>query len=161
MSCLAFLPGCAQFDQLTGKGANAVEPATTAIPAPPDAPEKSPVQAAEPPAPPAVTKKSSEPRPAPAGAAKDPLPESQAAEPAAPPAGVAKEQELQIKKTDRDKAQAEKEPLTKENKSRVASDRKSKKSPKPAVEPKPSTEDVFLPPVPLPSKPAAIGGSGG
>jgi hypothetical protein len=56
-----------------------------------------------------------------------------------------------------EKALAEK----KETKSHVAADKKPKKLPKSQTEPQPPTEDVFLSPVPLPTKPAAIGGSGG
>lgn len=62
-----------------------------------------------------------------------------------------------IKQTDQEKALAEK----KEKKSHVASDKKPKKPQKPQAESQSPTEDVFLSPVPLPSKPAAIGGSGG
>ena len=61
------------------------------------------------------------------------------------------------KPTDQEKALAEK----KEKKSHVASDRKPKKLPKSQTESQLPTEDVFLSPVPLPSKPASIGGSGG
>jgi len=65
------------------------------------------------------------------------------------------------KQPEQDKALAEKDQLKKENKARAASDKKSRKSPKSQAEAQPPTEDVFLPPIPLPSKPAAIGGSGG
>jgi hypothetical protein len=74
---------------------------------------------------------------------------------------VAKPPEADLKKSDQDRVLAEKDQLKKEKKSRATSDKKSKKSPKSGTESKPSTEDVFLPPIPLPSKPAAIGGSGG
>jgi hypothetical protein len=72
---------------------------------------------------------------------------------------VASEPEPDIKKTEQDKTLVEKEQASKEKKSRAASDRKSRKSAKP--KPSTETEDDFLPPVPPPSKPAAIGGSGG
>ena len=62
-----------------------------------------------------------------------------------------------VRQSDQEKALAEK----KEAKSHVASGTKSKKLPKSQTESHPPTEDVFLSPVPLPSKPAAIGGSGG
>ena len=59
-----------------------------------------------------------------------------------------------------DKAVAEKDQVKKDKKSSLASDKKSAKKPsKPEAQPQP--DDTFLPPVPLPSKPAAIGGSGG
>lgn len=80
-----------------------------------------------------------------------------------PTPGVVKEPPLRApsaataKPTDQEKAVAEK----KEKKSHVASDRKPKKLPKSQAESQPPTEDVFLSPVPLPSKPASIGGSGG
>jgi hypothetical protein len=62
-----------------------------------------------------------------------------------------------VRQSDQEKALAEK----KEAKSHVASGTKPKKLPKSQTESHPPTEDVFLSPVPLPSKPAAIGGSGG
>jgi hypothetical protein len=85
-----------------------------------------------------------------------------------PPPGVAKEPPQRglsptatvgtARQADQEKALAEK----KEKKPRVASGKRStKKLPSPQTEPRPPTEDDFLSPVPLPSKPAAIGGSGG
>ena len=62
-----------------------------------------------------------------------------------------------VRQSDQEKSLVEK----KETKSHVASGTKPKKLPKSQTESHPSTEDVFLSPVPLPSKPAAIGGSGG
>ena len=165
ISCLSFLSGCAQLDQLMGKRADAVEPAppaqTAAPTPPPSVPETQPVKAAKPSAKPAATQKAEEPRHVPAATAKDPLQRAPAVPEAAPVTGVAKESESQIKKTDQDKALAETDQPKKEKKSRVASDKKSKKSPRSQDEPKSPTDDLSLPPVPLPSKPAAIGGSGG
>jgi hypothetical protein len=162
ISCLSFLSGCAQLDQLMGKHTDAVEPAQTAAPKPHGSPPAAPpVQAAEPPRKPIVTKKPAEPRHAPTSVAKDPLPEAPAAVPATPSTGVTKALEPQTKKPDQEKALVETDQPKKEKNSRAASDKKSKKSPKPQGESKPPTEDASLPPVPLPSKPAAIGGSGG
>jgi len=80
----------------------------------------------------------------------------------APAAGVVKHPQPDPKQADHDKALAERDQPQKEKKSHVASDKKStKKPPKPQAESQPPTEDVFFSPVPLPSKPAAIGGSGG
>lgn len=149
ISLLSFLSGCAQFDQLMGKRADAVEstpPAKTATPTPPPSvTETRPAKAAKPSAKQADAIKAEEPRKA----------------PAAPAAGVAKEPEPQMKKADQGKALAETDQPKKEKKSRVASDKKSKKSPKSQDESPAPTEEVSLPPIPLPSKPAAIGGSGG
>ena len=48
-----------------------------------------------------------------------------------------------------------------DKKSRLAAEKKAKKSaPQPSAEPSPA-ENAILPDIPLPSKPAAIGGSGG
>lgn len=136
ISFLLLFSGCAQLDQLLGKQADADKPAL-------------PVQATEPVSKPAAKKKADESRPS--SVATEPRQQAPAH---APAAGVAKPSEP-------DKAFTEKEQSLKEKKSRVASDRKSKKSPKPQAEIQPPTEDDFLPPIPLPSKPAAIGGSGG
>lgn len=145
-SFLLLFTGCAQLDQLMGKPAASAEsqpPAQSANTAPgisAPASGKSPVQAGETAQRPAAKKKTDESRPA--GSAKQPEPE--------------------LKQAYQDKALAESDQLKKEKKSRVASDKKStKKPPKSQVESQPPTEDVFLSPIPLPSKPAAIGGSGG
>lgn len=79
----------------------------------------------------------------------------------APSAGMSKQPEPASKQPEQDKALAEKDQLKKETSARVASDKKSRKSPKSQAEAQPPTDDVFLSPIPLPSKPAAIGGSGG
>ena len=153
ISCLLFLPGCAQLDQLMGKQKNAdgsVPQAQAAESAPvTPASENHPVQSAEPAAKPSPTKKTAESHSA--NVAKEPRQQSPSHPPAHPVAPAAGQ----------DKALAENDQINKEKKSRVASDKKSKKSPKTQTEPQPPTEDVFLPPVPLPSKPASIGGSGG
>jgi hypothetical protein len=139
LSFLLFFAGCAQLDQLMGKQAASAESQPTA-------------QGKDPAAKQATTKKTDE-APSP-GVAKEPpqrASSTTAAHPSAPTAGTAKQ-------TDQEKALAEK----KEKKSHVASDKKStKKLPHSQAEPQPPTEDVFLSPIPLPSKPAAIGGSGG
>ena len=91
-----------------------------------------------------------------AGVVADPhqqMPSHAPTHPSVPAAGTAKQ-------PDQDKALAEADQSQKDKKSRVASDKK-KKSAKSQVESQPPTEDVFLSPIPLPSKPAAIGGSGG
>lgn len=141
---LLFLPGCAQLDQLMGKQKNAdgSAPQTQAAEPAPATPAATnhPVQSAEP-------------------AAKS-SPSKKTAESHSTAAGQAKQGEPATQQLEQDKALAEKE-QNKEKKSRVASDKKSKKSPKTHAEPQPPTEDVFLPPIPLPSKPASIGGSGG
>jgi hypothetical protein len=64
----------------------------------------------------------------------------------------------EIKSAAPEKALADKDAAKPEKKPRAASDKKSKKKSKPEQAP---TGEAFLPPVPLPSKPAAIGGSGG
>jgi len=140
ISFLLLVPGCAQLDQLMGKQAGAGEPAPQAQAAEPapvtPAPKKHSVQAAEPASKPAAKKKTD------ASHAASVTPESASKQP------------------EQDKALTEKDQLKKENKARVASD-KQKKPAKSQVESQPPTEDVFLSPIPLPSKPAAIGGSGG
>jgi hypothetical protein len=128
-----------------GKQAASTEPqppAQSANPAPnvsTPASEKNPVQAGESAPKPTAKKKTDGSHPA--SVANEPHPHVPAHQ-VAPTTGTAKEPEL--KQADQDK---------KEKKSRVATDKKSTK--------KPPAEDVFLSPVPLPSKPAAIGGSGG
>ena len=132
ISFLLLFSGCAQLDQLLGKQ-------------PDDGKSTPPAQATEPVSKPVAKKKTVEPHPS----------------SVAPATGVAKQPEPTEKQSEQDKILAEKEQLLKEKKSRVASDKKSKKTPKSQAELQPPTEDVFLPPIPLPSKPAAIGGSGG
>lgn len=155
LSFLLLLPGCAQLDQLMGKmgmGTESVEPA----PSVPDQekitthPAKSEVKP--------VAKTPHDVQPA--KAATESLTKTPVAAPARPPTtatGAAIDPEPEIKKTEQDKALVEKDQTQKEKKSRAASERKSKHIEKHI----PSTEDAFLPPVPPPSKPAAIGGSGG
>lgn len=159
MTVLLFASGCAQLDQLMGKQADSeasapstqtVEPASTA-----PAPENRPAQTVEPVSKPVAKKKKVDESSSPSIAA-DQQPAVQA-----PAASVAKQPEPAAKQPEQDKTLAEKEQAPKEKKSRVATDKKSKKSPKPQAEAQPPTEDAFLPPIPLPSKPAAIGGSGG
>ncbi len=152
LSVIVLLSGCAQFDQLMGKvmgkGTDPVQPAPAvptqrATPTPPAEPDVKTPDGVQP-----------------AKAATESLPQAPVAAPARPPppaASAASEPEPEIKSSEQDKTLVEKEQPSKEKKSRAASDRKSKKSAKP----KPSTEDDFLPPIPPPSKPAAIGGSGG
>jgi hypothetical protein len=156
LSFLLLFAGCAQFDQLMGKQAASAEPqppAQSANPAPnvsTPASEKSPVQAGESAPKPTAKKKTDGSHPA--SVANEPHPHAPAHQ-VAPTAGTAKQLEPELKQADQDK---------KEKKSHVAADKKStKKSPKSQAESQPPTEDVFLSPVPLPSKPAAIGGSGG
>jgi S-DNA-T family DNA segregation ATPase FtsK/SpoIIIE len=152
--------GCAQFNQLMGTPA---EHTATVQPAP--AQEPTPQTTATPPAAepasphgkvstgpelklestPAVAPKSETSHEQPAQAASS-VP-SQPAQPADIAQPVAPES-----KAAADKAVAEKGQSPKVKKS-------TKKSSKPAKKSQP--EDAFLPPVPLPSKPAAIGGSGG
>lgn len=153
LSFLLLFAGCAQFDQLIGKQAAPAEPqpltqsADSAPSAAAPEPARSPAQVAEPAPKPAAKKKTDGSHPA-----------SVTKEPPAPAAGPAK----QMEQADKDKILAEKDQPKTEKKSRVAADKKStKKSPKSQAESKPPTEDVFLSPIPLPSKPAAIGGSGG
>jgi len=163
---LFLLPGCAQLDQLMGKQADAgaaSPPAQTAEPAPAaPARENHPVQTTEPVSKPSSTKKADVSRPS--GASMEPsnqAPSHKPAPQAAPASGAARQPESEIKKTESDKALAETDQSQKEKKSRATSDKKSKKSPKSQAESKPPADDVFLSPIPLPSKPAAIGGSGG
>jgi len=104
--------------------------------------ENSPVQATEP-----VSKSSAKKK------------RSEDARPASA-AGMSKQPEPALNLPDQDKGLADTDQSQKEKKSHVASDKK-KKPARPHAELQPPTEDVFLPPVPLPSKPAAIGGSGG
>jgi len=152
LSVLLLMSGCAQLDRLMGRDTNPVVPASgvpthSASPAPPAEPEVKPV---------AKTPDDVQP----ANAATESLPQAPVAAPARPPTAAtsaANEPEPEIKKPEQDPPLVEIEQTPKEKKSRAASERKSKKSAKP----KPSTEDDFLPPIPLPSKPAAIGGSGG
>ncbi len=139
LSFLLLFAGCAQLDQLMGKQAASTE-------SQPPAPGKDPAEKQS------TMKKANESPPS--GVAKESpqrAPSTTAVHPSTPTAGTAKQ-------TDQEKALAEK----KEKKSHVAVDRKStKKQPKSQAESQPPTEDVFLSPIPLPSKPAAIGGSGG
>jgi hypothetical protein len=166
ISILLFLPGCAQLDQLMGKPADAADSAPTtqtaesasAAPAPDGRPDQAVVPASK------LTEQKKAEESKPAGAAKEPPPQrppQSPAQSAVPASGVIRQPEPDLKKTDQDKALAEKDQTKKEKKPRAASDKKSKKSPKSDAESKSPTEDVFLPPIPLPSKPAAIGGSGG
>jgi hypothetical protein len=77
---------------------------------------------------------------------------------------VTKQSEPDSDKATLERALVEKDQLVKEKKSRTASDKNNKKSKKPSkshAKSEPQGEDAFLPPLPLPSKPAAIGGSGG
>jgi len=76
---------------------------------------------------------------------------------------VTKQSEPDSDKATLERALVEKVQLVKEKKSRTASDKnkKSKKPSKSHAKSEPQGEDAFLPPLPLPSKPAAIGGSGG
>jgi hypothetical protein len=164
ISLILLFSGCAQLDQLLGKGAEAGKPAPPAqtVAPTPAADEKHPVQATEPISTPLTKKKADESRPS--SVVTEPrqqVPSHVPANPIEPVAGAAKQPEPAVKQSEQDKALAEKEPPLKEKKSRVATDKKSKKSPKPQVKPQTPTEDAFLPPVPIPSKPAAIGGSGG
>lgn len=166
ISFLFLLPGCAQLDQLMGKQADtgAVSAPAQAIEPAPVAPvvENRPDQTTEPVSKPSAKKKADASHPSSAAAGPTQQAPSQKPTPqAAPAAGVAKQPEPEMKKTDPDKALAETDQSKKEKKSHAASDKKSKKSPKSQAGSKPPSEDVFLSPVPLPSKPAAIGGSGG
>lgn len=143
LSFLLLFAGCAQFDQLMGKQAASAEPQPLTQSENPasnvstPASEKNPAQAVESASKPTAKKKTDGSHPA-------------------------KQSEPELKQTDQDKVLAEKDQLRKEKKSHAAADRKStKKSPKSQAESQPPTEDVFLSPIPLPSKPAAIGGSGG
>lgn len=164
ISLLFLFSGCAQLDQLLGKEAEtgkSAPPAQVAAPEP-AATKKPMAKATEPTSKPLVKKKAEESRPS--SVATEPrqqAPSHVPVNPTAPATGLAKQPEPAVNQSEQDKALAEKEQPLKEKKSRVASDRKSRKSPKSQAEPQPPTEDVFLPPVPLPSKPAAIGGSGG
>jgi hypothetical protein len=155
-----FLSGCAQFSQLMGTPAESTEAAQSApaqdpasqatvtapptVPASPQStgttgPETKPAKkAVGTPSPKASPGQASH---TPSSAASQQVSPAATAQPAGPDS-----------KQDRDKAVAEKEQPAKSKKS-------SKKSSKPEAKPQP--EDAFLPPVPLPSKPAAIGGSGG
>lgn len=166
IALLLLLPGCAQLDQLMGKQADpagsspttqTTEPATAA-----PGSDSGMAQPAVPAAKPTEQKKAEESKPA--GVANEPSNQTPSPAPtqsAAPAAGVAKQPEPDLKKTDQDKTLVEKDQPKKGKKPRVTSDKKSKKSPKSDAGAKSPTEDVFLPPIPLPSKPAAIGGSGG
>ncbi len=154
LSFLLLFAGCAQFDQLMGKPAASAEsqpPAQSANPVPnvsTPASEKSPVLTDESANKPTAKKKADGSHPA--SAAKDTHPQAPShapAHPVTPATGTAKQPEPELKQADQGKA------LAKEKKPREAADKKSTK--------KPPAEDVFLSPIPLPSKPAAIGGSGG
>lgn len=146
ISCLSFLSGCAQLDQLLGKQSNTTEPSPPAQATVP-ARENRPVQATKPVSKPDATTK--------AGMSSPPV---TAAVP--PPQAPSHKPEPAISKSEPSKAPAETSQPKKEKKSRIAS-KKSKKSTPPHAESTPPTEDDFLSPIPLPSKPAAIGGSGG
>jgi hypothetical protein len=151
-SFLFFLSGCAQLEHVMGRQAEPAAPApqTQAAPQATAAPatEPSPVQTVEPALKPATEKKADESDQA--GVAKEPPAQASSA---AQAGGAPKPSEP-------DKALVDKEQAHKEKKARV-SDKKKKPAKKPQAEPPSPTEDVFLPPPPLPSKPAAIGGSGG
>jgi len=139
-----------------GKHAAADESATSPQAASPasaaPAPENHPVQTTEPASKPVAKKKSD-----------DTHQQAPLHAPASSPgssAGMTKQPEPGAKQLNQDKAVTEKEQPANEKKARVASDKK-KKPAKPQTESQLPAEDVFLSPVPLPSKPAAIGGSGG
>jgi len=164
ISFLLLFPGCAQLDQLMGKQADSGEPAPQTQTAAPAAQthENSPIQATVPISKSAAKKKKSEEAHS-AGVATEPhqlVPSHAPAHPTVPAEGRTKQAEPELTKSEQDKALAEKEQPGKEKKSRVASDKK-KKPAKSQAESQPPTDDVFLSPIPLPSKPAAIGGSGG
>ena len=155
VSFLLLLTGCAQLDQLMGKQAASAGPQPLAQSA-----NSAPGVSAPEPAPKPAAKKKTDGS-LPASVTKEPHPQAPAHQ-VAPTAGTVKQPEPELKQTDQDKVLAEKDQFRKEKKSHVATDKKStKKSPKSQAESQPPTEDVFLSPVPLPSKPAAIGGSGG
>jgi hypothetical protein len=162
-ACLLLLAGCAQLDQMMGKQAPAGElaqPAQTPTSVTPTT-ENPPAQAAEPASKPVAKKKSDDAHQS--GAVKDShqqTPSPASAHAPAASTGVGKQPEPVVKQPGQDKAATEKEQPSNEKKARAASDKK-KKPAKPQAEPQPPAEDVFLSPVPLPSKPAAIGGSGG
>ena len=151
------LSSCAQLNQFMGKPA---EPTETAQPVPAQEPAPQATvttPSTESASPRSVETGSPETKPA-HKAAGAPSPKasheqtSQAAATAQPTGPDSKQTS--------DKAVAEKDQPKKDKKASAASDKKStKKSSKPETKPQP--EDAFLPPVPLPSKPAAIGGSGG
>lgn len=156
LSSLLLFSGCAQLDQLMdrakGDGFGSAESSPSAqeqgkTKAQPAEPDPNPVAKTPDASQPAETEKESHPQPAVAAPARPPTPATSAAT----------EPEPDSRSSEQDKTLVEKEQPAKEKKSRAAADRKSKKSAKP----KPSTEDEFLPPIPPPSKPAAIGGSGG
>jgi hypothetical protein len=157
---LLLFPGCAQLDQMRGKQADSSEqalPAQAAGTAPSaPAPVNTQAQTAESTSKPGAKKKTDDSHQASATKESSPAP----ANPAASMSGVVKQSDPAAKQSEQDKALAEKEQSQKEKKSRVSSDKKKKPS-KPQADSQPPTEDVFLSPVPLPSKPAAIGGSGG
>jgi hypothetical protein len=145
-----------------GAEADKPEPPAQAVAPTPAAAEKHRVQTTEPISKPLTKKKADESRQS--SVATEPrhqAPSHIPANPIEPAAGAAKQPEPAVKQSEQDRALAEKELSMKEKKSQVASDKKSRKSSKPQVKPQTPTEDVFLPPVPIPSKPAAIGGSGG
>ena len=137
------LSSCAQLDQLMGTSAESTEAAQSA-------PSQEPAPQAT------VTAPSGGPASAQStgsGPAAKAGHEQHAPSATAQPAGPDSKQA-------HDKAVAEKDQAKKDKKSGLASDKKSAKKPsKPEARTQP--EDAFLPPVPLPSKPAAIGGSGG
>lgn len=157
LSFLLLLSGCAQFDRflgdVKGKGFGSAESSS------PTALEQGNAQTQpQDPGTKPVAKTSDEPQPEKLQSESRPQqPEAAQAQPAVPAAGAPKEPEPEIKRPEPDKALAEKDHAPKEKRPHAASTKKSKK---PAAS-KPSTEDAFLPPVPLPSKPPAIGGSGG
>lgn len=166
--CVLVLPllvaGCAQLDQMLGKSSETTEPA--------QAQERSSKAAATTPAtteqatPPGTVTPSPGPKPAGTAASspepgigQKPTPQASVSAPPQPvtPSGVVQPSDPDSKQG-QEKALAEKDSPKKEKKPRVAADKKpSKKQSKPH----PPTEDASLPPLPLPSKPAAIGGSGG
>jgi len=135
------LSGCAQFNQLMGTPAESTEAAQSA-----PAQDQGPASQAT-----ATAPKTNQEQPAhkPSSTLSHPTQPATLVQPGTPDSKQA-----------HDKAVAEKDQSKKDKKASVASDKKSaKKSSKPEAKPQP--EDAFLPPVPLPSKPAAIGGSGG
>ena len=134
------LSSCAQLDQLMGTSAESTEAAQSA-------PSQEPAPQAT------VTGKPASLQSTGTGPATKAGHEQHAPLATAQPAGPDSKQA-------HDKAVAEKDQVKKDKKSGLASDKKSAKKPsKPEAQPQP--DDTFLPPVPLPSKPAAIGGSGG
>lgn len=162
---LLFLQGCAADHQLTGHGGDSLGPASPASSAPPvSTPGRHSIQAAE------SGSRPSGPKTAEGQAASSVGQQSRSpaltTTPSPTPspahsAGTTTRIEPASSHPAADKDLAEKDRSKREKDSRATSDKREKKPSQPRDGSRPRTNDAHLPPVPPPSKPAAIGGSGG